>query len=150
MSLSLVRKCPSDNHSVWNHITAWCHIGIKPYFEAVLTVIYVAYDFKGPLTFIWYSIHFVFLGADSSQNHLTKRICCKIWSWETMVKSYHNMLTDWFFSCFIHRNMNLSVLNRQFVAHFMVAMKITLLLWTGCQVTQMNNCHENLNTCLLD
>ena len=34
-----------------------------------------------------------------------------------------------------------------FLAHFMVARKIALLLWSGCQGTQMNNCHENLNTC---
>ena len=33
------------------------------------------------------------------------------------------------------------------LAHFMVARKIALLLGTGCQGTQMNNCHENLNTC---
>ena len=26
----------------------------------------------------------------------------------------------------------------------MVAREITLLLWTGCQGTQKNNCHENL------
>ena len=29
----------------------------------------------------------------------------------------------------------------------MVARKIALLLRTGCQGTQKNNCHENLNTC---
>ena len=34
-----------------------------------------------------------------------------------------------------------------FFPHFMVAREIALLLWTGCQGTQMNNCHENLNTC---
>ena len=28
----------------------------------------------------------------------------------------------------------------------MVAKEVALLLWTGCQGTQMNNCHENLNT----
>ena len=29
----------------------------------------------------------------------------------------------------------------------MFAREIALLLWTGCLGTQMNNCHENLNTC---
>ena len=60
---------------------------------------------------------------------------------ETMIKSYYSMFTDWFFPCFIHRNMNVNVLNGQSVAHFMVDREITLLIWTGCQGTQMNNNH---------
>ena len=31
-------------------------------------------------------------------------------AWETMIKSYYSTLTDWFFPCFIHINMNLSAL----------------------------------------
>ena len=57
-------------------------------------------------------------------------------------------LTDcFFFAWFIHKNMNFSALNGQFVAHFMVAREITLLLWTSCQGREMNSCHKNLNTC---
>ena len=44
-------------------------------------------------------------------------------------------------------NMNSSALNVQILAHFMVAMEVALLLWTGCQGTQKNHCHENLNIC---
>ena len=29
-----------------------------------------------------------------------------------------------------------------FMVHFMVAREIALLLWTGCQGTQINNCLE--------
>ena len=39
------------------------------------------------------------------------------------------------------------LLNRQVLAHFLVAREIALLLWTRCQGPQMNNCHENLHTC---
>ena len=31
-------------------------------------------------------------------------------AWETMIKSYHSTLIDWFFPCFIHINMNFSAL----------------------------------------
>ena len=51
-----------------------------------------------------------------------------------------------FFSCFIHIIMNFSALKCSILARFMVAREIALLLWTGCQVTQKNNCHENLYT----
>ena len=43
--------------------------------------------------------------------------------------------------------MNFSALKWAILAHFMVAREIALLLWTGCQGTQMNTCLENLNTC---
>ena len=52
-----------------------------------------------------------------------------------------------FFLGFIHINMHFSTLNKQFLAQVMVAREIALLLWTGCQGTQMNTCLENLNTC---
>ena len=32
------------------------------------------------------------------------------------------------------------------MAHFIVVREITLLQWTFCQGTHMNDCHENLNT----
>ena len=48
-----------------------------------------------------------------------------------------------FFPCFTHMNMNFSALNGQFLVHFMVAREIALLLWTGCQGTQKNNCYTN-------
>ena len=66
---------------------------------------------------------------------------------ETMIKSYYSTLADWIFPCFIHINMNFSALKWAILAHFMVAREIALLLWTGCQETQMNDCHGNLNTC---
>ena len=31
-------------------------------------------------------------------------------AWETMIKSYYSTLTDWFFPCFIHINMNFNAL----------------------------------------
>ena len=31
------------------------------------------------------------------------------------------------------------------VAHFMTAKETTLLLWTGCEGTHMNDCHDNMN-----
>ena len=52
-----------------------------------------------------------------------------------------------FFPCSIHINMKFSALKWAILAHFMVAMEIALLLWTGYQGTQKNNCHENLYTC---
>ena len=58
-----------------------------------------------------------------------------------------HLLIDFFFQCFIHINMNFDALKWAIFAHFMVAREIALLLWTGCQGTQMNNCHENLKTC---
>ena len=67
---------------------------------------------------------------------------------ETMIKSYYSTLADWFFSCFMHINMNFSALKWALLAQFMVARESALLLWTCCQRTQMNNCHENLNTCV--
>ena len=67
---------------------------------------------------------------------------------ETMIKSYYSTLADWFFSCFMHINMNFSALKWALLAQFMVARGSALLLWTCCQRTQMNNCHENLNTCV--
>ena len=39
--------------------------------------------------------------------------------------------------------MNFSALKWAILAHFMVAREIVLFLWTGCQGTQKNNCHEN-------
>ena len=69
-------------------------------------------------------------------------------AWETMIKSYHCTLADWFFFRVLVTQIWILVLwNRQFLSHFMVVREIALLLWTGCQWTQMNNCHENLNTC---
>ena len=35
-------------------------------------------------------------------------------AWETMIKSYYSTLTDWFFSCFIHINVNFSALKWAF------------------------------------
>ena len=67
---------------------------------------------------------------------------CFYTAWETMTKSYYSTLTDWLFSFCSH---NFSALKWAIVAHIVVAMGIALLLWTGCQGTQMNNCHENLN-----
>ena len=44
-------------------------------------------------------------------------------------------------------NINFSALKWAILAPFMVAKEITLLLWTGCQGTPKNNCHENICTC---
>ena len=68
-------------------------------------------------------------------------------AWDAMIKSCYNTLTDWFCFVLFTESWILVLSNGQFVAHMVVAKEIALLLWIGCQGTQMNNCHENLNTC---
>ena len=51
---------------------------------------------------------------------------------------------------FIHRNRNFGALNWHFVADFMVASEITLLLWTGWQGTQIDNVMKTLIPAWLD
>ena len=66
---------------------------------------------------------------------------------KTEAGAYYSTLTDWICFVLFTETWILVLSNGQFVAHIVVAKKIALLLWTGCQGTQMNNCHENLNTC---
>ena len=80
---------------------------------------------------------------------------CRYWGPRAMFSTRHGRpwsnsiiarsLID-FFPYFIRINMNFSALKGAFFAHFMVVKEIALLLWTGCQGTQINNCHENLDT----
>ena len=46
--------------------------------------------------------------------------------------------------------MNFSALKWAILPHFMVVRETALLLWTGCQETQMNDCYGNLNTCFTE